>query len=157
MKPPSRSTTVVIIEEDPSVRAATEAVLARSGFRVRATGDPAEGVDYVDGDRAQVVIVGFGTGWQTLDLVRRLSGRFEPIPLPVRPRIVIAARELDAATERFARKLGADAILRLPVAGQDLIATVDELMRREAVRALFEEVNARHRPGEASRNVGLRQ
>ena len=50
---------------------------------------------------------------------------------PFQPRIVIAARELDDATERFARKIGADAVLRRPISQREWVNVVSDLARQE--------------------------
>ena len=131
MRSLKRASMVVVIDEDAHERASAESLLVGQGFRVRSTGDANDGVDCVRSSGADVVVLGFAKSWQMLDLVRRLRGRFEPIPLPVQPRIVIAARELDGATERFARRLGADAVLRRPISEREWLAEVSRLARHE--------------------------
>lgn len=124
------STTVVVIEEDADERATVESLLASRGFRVRSTGEAADGLECVRRDAAEVVVVGLEKSAQILDLIRRLRGRFEPIPLPVQPRIVVSMRQADEPIERFARKLGADAFLRWPLSPGRCVEVVSELARR---------------------------
>ena len=127
------STTVVVIDEDPEQRATVESMLVSRGFHVSTTGEAAEGLECVRRSGADVVVVGLEKSAQTLDLIRRLRGRFEPIPLPVQPRILVTSRQLDESIERFARKLGADAFLRRPLSDGRCADVVSELARRPPV------------------------
>ena len=128
MRPMAGSYRVVVIEEDGRVRANTESLLAGHGFRVWGTADADEGMEVVREGGADVVVLGLAKSAQTLDLIRRLRGRFEPIPLRSPPRIIVAGRYLDAAGARFARSLGADAVVNEPLT-QRLVETVARLGR----------------------------
>lgn len=128
------STRVVVIEEDPEERASLESLLTSRGFHVRTTGEPEDVVECVHRNSADVVVLGLEKSAQTLDLIRRLRGRFEPIPPSVQPRILVASRRRDESIERFARKLGADGFLRRPLSDDGCVAAVRELARRAPIR-----------------------
>jgi CheY-like chemotaxis protein len=121
---------VVVIDDNPRERASAEALLAGRGFQVRGSGDANDGMDCVRRTGAGVVVLGLGKKWQLLDLIRRLRGRFEAIPLADQPRIVVAAGNIDDASERFTRRLGADAVLRKPLQDKQLAQVVSELARK---------------------------
>jgi len=108
----ARSRTVVVIDADPQARARVATWLSSRGFRVRATADVGQGLDCVRHDAAGVVVLGYAEGSPALDLIRRLRGRFEPLPLRSPPRIVVLGDGLDEPRARFARRLGADVVLR---------------------------------------------
>lgn len=126
------SPTVVVVEDELSGRESYGQALHSRGFRVRSAA-PADGLDCVRQHRAAVVVVSVSSSGQALDLVRRLRGRFEPIPLPSQPRIVVAGAALESASARFALRLGADAVLGRRVTDRQLAETVEHLAQRGAV------------------------
>ena len=132
-RPSQRPNAVVLIADDVDERALAELLLQRQGFRVQGSSDGVDGLERVRRDGAAVVVLGMAKHWQNLELVRRLRGRFEPIPLPAQPRIVVASPDLDDAGERFTRSLGADAVLRQSVAEGDVLNAVGQLARRESL------------------------
>jgi DNA-binding response OmpR family regulator len=127
-----RPSHVVVIDDNPKARASAEAMLAGRGFHVRSSGDANEGMEWVRRIEPSVVVLSLTKKWQVLDMIRRLRGRFEPIPLPAQPRIVVAAGSLDEASERFTRHLGADAVLHKPVENGRLAEVVAALARQNA-------------------------
>jgi CheY-like chemotaxis protein len=130
-----RASTVVVIDDNPRERATAAALLSGHGYRVRSSADANEGMDQIRAGGAAVVVLGLGRKWQVLDLIRRLRGRFEAIPLREQPRIVVTAGAIDEASERFTRRLGADVILRKPLEETQLARVVGELARRSAPQA----------------------
>jgi CheY-like chemotaxis protein len=123
----ARPGSVVLVDENPRQRAITESSLTARGYRVTAVDDAADAVESVRRSRAEVVVLGLDDGSNTLDLIRRLRGRFAAIPLSPPPRIVVAAGEIDPGRERFTRQLGADIVLRWPFEPDDLVAAVRRL------------------------------
>lgn len=121
--------TVVVIDEDPNARASAEALLSSRGWRVRSTGDAEAGFDCIRRSAAGVVVLGYAEGSPTLELVRRLRGRFEAIPLPSPPRIVVVGDGLDEPRARFVRRLGADVVLHRPRVEAELSEVVQRLSR----------------------------
>ena len=134
MRRPPRPSTVVVIEDDARYSGDIQSTLARGGFRVRCTPDAAEGIDCVRQGGADVVVMGLAKRSQALDLIRRLRGRFEPIPLPAQPRIVMAVQGLHDAAEKFARRLGADVVVGKPLLGDELLNVVSRLARLQPAR-----------------------
>lgn len=131
MRPPP-SNTVVVVEESQAVRPSSGEMLASRGFRVQAAVDPAEALDLVRARAADVVVLGLERRGETLDFIRRLRGRFEPIPLTASARILVAAADMDDSHERFARRLGADVVVRAPLRGEAVADLVRRLARQPA-------------------------
>lgn len=123
---------MVVVEDEPSGRESYGQALHSRGFRVRSA-VPADGLDCVRQHRAAVVVVSVSSSGEALDLVRRLRGRFEPIPLPNQPRIVVAGPALESASARFALRLGADAVLGKRVTERQLADTVTDLAQQRAL------------------------
>jgi len=130
----SPSARVVVVEDELSGRESLGQALRERGFSVRAA-VPADGLECVRRHRAPVVVLALSSSGQTLDLIRRVRGRFEPIPLPMQPRIVVAGTAVDDATAHFALRLGADAVLGKRVTERQLADAVETLARQGEVRA----------------------
>jgi CheY-like chemotaxis protein len=122
---------VVVVEEDLAGRESLGQSLRARGFQVRGA-HAAEALDCVRASRAAVVVLALANSGQMLDLVRRLRGRFEPMPLPLQPRIVLAGAELDDARAHFALRLGADVVLGKLVTDRQMAEAVDQLVRKGA-------------------------
>ena len=126
---------VLIVNDDVNGRIIEETLLQTRELPVRSVGDGCDACDLLarDGARIAVVVMSLdltGTGMNGWELLRHLRGRFDPIPLSVQPRIVVTTSRGDAPTARFAARLGADVVLRRPIAPRDFIGTVERLLHR---------------------------
>lgn len=120
---------VLIIDEDVNARIIAETLLSTRGLRVRAVSNGTEAYDLIRSKGAAVVLLDLSLrSLNGLDFIRRLRGRFESLPLPSQPRIVVVSDHAEPEVERFALRLGADAFLRKPVAPARLIDTVENLL-----------------------------
>ncbi len=119
---------VIVVDDDALERAGAEAQLAAHGYLVRSTGDASEALELVRHSRADIVVIGLAEESSTLDLIRRLRGRFEALPLPSPPQIVALVDDRDERQERFARSLGASIVLHRPCAAVELTAAVRQLV-----------------------------
>lgn len=122
--------TVVIVDEDVNARIIAETLLEIRGMDARSAADGTEACEIVRREGAAVVIVDLGSPVTNgLEAIRKLYGRFEALPLPAQPRI-IALTDSDAPElEQFALRLGADTVLRKPVAAGEFVLTVERLMQ----------------------------
>lgn len=130
---------VLIVDEDVNARIITETLLQARGLAVRAAADGTEACDILCCHDASVavLVVDLGTaaaGMNGWELLRRVRGRFGGLPLPAQPRVLTISGSLEPETEGFARRLGADAFLRKPLAPRELIGTVEQLIMRYAAR-----------------------
>lgn len=120
---------VLIIDEDVNARIIAETLLGTRGLHVRAASDGNEAYELIRREGAAVVLLDLALrGMNGLEVIRRLRGRFESLPLPSQPRIVVVSDRTEPEVERFALRLGADAFLRKPVAPARLIDTVEKLL-----------------------------
>jgi CheY-like chemotaxis protein len=121
--------TVVIVDEDVNARIIAETLLQVRGFDVRTAADGTEACEIVRREGAAVVVIDLGCpSTNGLEAIRKLCGRFEALPLPAQPRIVALSNSDAPDLERFALHLGADVLLRKPVAPAQFLTTVEHLM-----------------------------
>jgi len=125
--------TVLIVNDDVNARIIADTLLQARGIATRSVGDGFETCDVLarDGHDIAVVVMSLdlaATGMNGWELLRHLRGRFEPLPLPVQPAIVATTARTEPETARFARRLGADAVLRHPLPPRDFIAAVEHLL-----------------------------
>ena len=129
--------TVLIADEDVHARIMAETLLRLRGLRVRFAGDGAEASALVcHADVAVVVLDVDHAEMNGFELLRRLRGRFEALPLPTRPRVLAVTARRDPAVKRFALHLGADAVLYKPFAPARFIETAERLVRGAAPQTL---------------------
>jgi CheY-like chemotaxis protein len=122
-------TTVLIADDDVNAQIIAETLLRLRGFRVRRAADGAEACDIVRREEIAVVVLDLSLpGMNGFELLRRLRGRFGPLPLASEPRVLAVTSRQDPEVERFALRLGADAFLRKPLALPHFIRTVEQLV-----------------------------
>ena len=120
--------TVLIADDDVNAQIIAETLLRLRGFRVRRAADGTEASDMVQQEEIAVVVLDLSLpGMNGFELLRRLRGRFGPLPLASEPRILAVTSRQDPEIERFALRLGANAFLRKPLASLDFIRTVEQL------------------------------
>ena len=128
--------TVLIVDDDVNAQIIAETLLRLRGLHVRLTGDGTEACEIVQHEEIAVVVMELSlSGVNGFELLRRLRGRFGPLPLPSRPRILAMTCRHEPEVERFALRLGADAFLRKPLDPRQFVATVEELVEGAAPRA----------------------
>ena len=121
--------TVLIADDDVNAQIIAETLLHLRGFRVRRTADGAEACDIVGREEIALVVLDLSLpGMNGFELLRRLRGRFGPLPLASEPRILAVTSRQDPEIERFALRLGANAFLRKPLGSLDFIRTVEQLV-----------------------------
>jgi CheY-like chemotaxis protein len=121
--------TVLIADDDVNAQIIAETLLRLRGLRVRRAADGAEVCDIVQQEEIAVVVLDLSSpGMNGFELLRRLRGRFGPLPSANQPRILAVTSRQDPEVERFALRLGANAFLRKPLASPRFIRTVEELV-----------------------------
>jgi len=115
---------VLIVEDDPALRASLRSTLEHSSYEVSTASDGAAGVRELRASTPDVVLLDIGLpfvdGWQILG---QLEGRRIP------PVIVISARG-DERDKVRALDLGADDYLAKPFGADELLARIRAVLRR---------------------------
>ena len=112
---------VLLVEDDPDLAEATQAVLQEEGLQVAVAHDGLEGLDLIDKLHPQVVVTVMPV-LDGLELIRRHAAR----PAPRAPVIAVSAI---GAKLRAARDLGAAEVLLKPVFPQELLQSVRKVAR----------------------------
>jgi CheY-like chemotaxis protein len=122
-------TTVLIADDDVNAQIIAETLLSLRGFHVRRAADGTEACDIVREEEIAVVVLDLSLpGMNGFELLRRLRGRFGPLPPGSTPRILAVTSRGDPEVERFARRLGADAFLRKPLVPLRFVTAVEQLV-----------------------------
>jgi DNA-binding response OmpR family regulator len=138
--------TLVVIEDDHHISDLVAMYLRRDGFRVLQTDDGQAGLDLVDREHPELVIVDIGLPGDLdgFDVCRRLrQGSFsaaatagrkaEPemgrVPTPV---LILSARD-DEVDRVLGLELGADDYVTKPFSARELVARVHAILRRTAL------------------------
>ena len=126
--PPSGSS-ILVVDDEPTVREVVANYLRRDGHAVTETGDGAEALDLVEEDRFDLVVLDMMLpGVNGLDILRRIRQSGE---LPV---IMLTARAEES--DRVAGlELGADDYVVKPFSPRELAARVNGVLRRTAKRS----------------------
>lgn len=128
--------TVLIADDDVNAQVIAETLLRIRGLRVRVAADGVAACELLCHENVSVVVVELNLpGMNGFELLRRLRGRFGAMQLPTAPRIVAVTNRSEPEVERFARRLGADAFLRKPLAPRQFISTVEQLVGGTAPQA----------------------
>jgi len=127
---------VLVAGEDVNFQIIVDTLLTLRGLRVRCASDAAEAESLACQEPVAVVVVDLGLpSMNGFDLLRRLSGRSKALPLPTQPRFVVVTSRAAREAERFALRLGADAVLHKPFAPGDFIHTIEQLVGGAAPQA----------------------
>ncbi len=117
--------TILVVEDDRSVRDALDRALRAQGFEVVVAADALTGLQRVQHDDPALVVLDLGLpGMDGLSLCRRLRADGDP-----RPVLILTAR--DGVDDRVqGLDVGADDYLVKPFALEELLARVRALLRR---------------------------
>lgn len=121
----ARTVTILVVEDDRSVRDALDRALCAQGFAVIVAADALEGLQRIQQDDPALVILDLGLpGMDGLSLCRRLRADGD-----ARPVLILTARDgVDDRVEGL--DVGADDYLVKPFALEELLARVRALLRR---------------------------
>lgn len=124
---PSRSATVLVVEDDPAIREGLVDALGFDGHRVLQAADAPEGTDAALRSRCDLVLLDLmlpgGDGFGVLQEIRRLK--------PTLPVIILTARGREVDRVRGLR-MGADDYVVKPFSVRELLARVEAVLRRAA-------------------------
>lgn len=113
---------VLIVDEDANARIIAATLLPLRQLRVRSTTNASEACDIADQEDVAVVVLNLNSRTSNgFEALRQLRNRCATL------RIVVVTDWEEAAVERLARRLGADAFLRQPMLARQLITAVEEL------------------------------
>ncbi len=127
--PETRTTAVLVVDDDPFIRATTRTVLSSRGFEVLQAGNGREGLDLFRAHSPDLLIVDLKMPVMNgLDLLSRLSGVIERTPVLV----ISGEGGLDEAVK--ALRLGAwDYLVKPIVSPEVLLHAVDKALERAAL------------------------
>jgi DNA-binding response OmpR family regulator len=120
--------TLVVVEDDPNIADLLDMYLRQAGFRVVQAADGERGLELVDRERPQLVLLDIGLPGSIdgLEVCRRLRGAAATRSVPV---IVLTAR--DSEVDRVVGlELGADDYVTKPFSPRELVARVKAVLRR---------------------------
>jgi DNA-binding response OmpR family regulator len=119
--------TVLIVDDDVNAQIIIETLLRLREFEVRVTADVEEAADIIARADVGVVVVDLNMpGMNGFEGVRRLRAA-SGAPATA-PRVIVTTDRSAPEVDRFAQRIGADAVLRRPLEPGRLIATVERLM-----------------------------
>ncbi|HVN83755.1 MAG TPA: response regulator [Candidatus Binatia bacterium] len=129
---------VLIVDDHVNARIIAQALLESRGMKVCTAIDGHDACEVLQRADTTIAVVVMSldlstqglNGWE---LLRRLRGRLEGPPLRTHPRIVVVTSRSEPETERFARRLGADAFLRAPYPPRDFVLTVEQLVAADSL------------------------
>ncbi|MEO6445194.1 MAG: response regulator transcription factor [Gemmatimonadaceae bacterium] len=117
---------VLIIDDEPQIRAALSQVLEERGARVVAAATAAEGMAIASAERPDLIILDLGLPDASGDVVCKEVRSWSRIPI-----VVLSARHSEAEKVRLL-DLGADDYLTKPFGSMELVARVRAHLRRVA-------------------------
>lgn len=118
------NSTILVIEDDPDIRALVVALLERAGMRAREAADGRVGVRAFFEQRPDLVVLDVGLpeldGWQVLERIRDLS----EIP------VLMLTAEGEQVQKVRGLEGGADDYVTKPFGHEELVARINALLRR---------------------------
>jgi DNA-binding response OmpR family regulator len=118
------SASVLVVDDDPDVRALVSTLLGRAGYQVTEAQDGRAALKALYGERPDLVVLDVNMpdldGWATLERIRELSD------VPV---VMLSARGEELEKVR-ALRAGADDYVTKPFGRQELLARVESVLRR---------------------------
>jgi two-component system response regulator MprA len=130
MELPRRALTVLVVDEDASLRELLRAVLEDAGYSVLVAADGAQALDVVKTDRPDAMLLDVGMPVMNgVEFVRAYRRLVEPPHAP----IVISSARGDA--EHVARDLDADGSINKPFAIDDVLAVLERVVERRDQQA----------------------
>lgn len=128
--------TVLVADDDVNAQIIAQTLLRLRGLQVRLAGDGSEASHLVRNEDIAVIVFDLDLpGLNGSELLRQIRTRFGWTPLRSRPRILAVTNRREAEVERFALRVGADAVLRKPLAPSQFIRTVERLVQQAAPQA----------------------
>jgi DNA-binding response OmpR family regulator len=116
--------TILVIEDDPDIRALVVALVQRAGMRAREAAEGRSGVRAFFEERPDLVVLDIGLpeldGWQVLDRIRDLSD----VP------VLLLTAEGEQVQKVRGLEGGADDYVTKPFGREELVARVNALLRR---------------------------
>ena len=119
----ARKTTVLVVEDDRSVRELYRNILTAAGYAVAAVEDGLDALRSIERQAPQVVVLDLALPRLSgRDVQRELTSHFETRQIPI---VVVTGTDInDLNTADFA------CVLRKPISPEELVLAVDKCLRR---------------------------
>jgi two-component system, OmpR family, KDP operon response regulator KdpE len=115
---------ILIVEDEPSLRAIYRSALERAGFTVRTADNGADALDEIEREPPELLVLDLGLpGMRGEAVIRALAGRKLDIPIVV------------VTGDAFVPALPVTRILRKPFYLRELVTSVEAGVRRPALPA----------------------
>lgn len=124
--------TALVVDDDTQFLTFLSHTLKRGGFSVLTASDGCEVPDLLGQNRVDVVVLDLQmpgmNGWEVLRSLRNSVGITGGPTKKTLPKVVVVSGRSEDDTVAFVRRLGADAYLMKPLWGDELIATVRNVL-----------------------------
>ena len=121
---PATGATVLVVDDEPEIRALVAESLVRQGFVVLERGEGRSALEAIRGGRVDLVVLDIGIpGIQGLDLLAELR-RASEVP------VIILSGRGEESDRVLGLKMGADDYLAKPFSPLELVARVESVLRR---------------------------
>jgi two-component system OmpR family response regulator len=118
------SADILIIDDDPHIRAVLRIALTQAGYGVREAGDGSEGLAKAKGAEVDLIVLDIGLpGMDGLELCRRLRAERET------PILFLSARD-DEIDRVLGLELGGDDYMTKPFSPRELVARIRAILKR---------------------------
>lgn len=120
--------TALVVDDDNQFLTFLSHTLKRGGFSVLTASDGCEVPELLGQNQIDVLVLDLQmpgmNGWEVLRSLRQSVGLAQKTP----PKIIVVSGRSEDDTVAFVRRLGADAYLMKPLWGDELIATVRNVL-----------------------------
>ena len=128
-----KTATVLIVDDDATFVRFVMRTLGRSGYTVLSAADGCEVPDMLANHQVDLLLLDLQmpgmNGWEVIRQLRKQPpGRVQKTISP--PKVVVVSGRHEDETAEFVRRLGADAYLTKPCWGEQILATVRQVLER---------------------------
>jgi len=124
--------TVLVVDDDLQFTTFVGRTLKRAGFSVLTAGDGCEVPELLTNNKVDVLLLDLQmpgmNGWEVLRHLKAPATGLRTNKGP-RPKVVVVSGRNEDETVSFARRLGADAYMMKPLWGDEILATVQNVLK----------------------------
>ena len=124
--------TVLVVDDDLQFTTFVDRTLKRAGFSVLTAGDGCEVPDILNNNKVDVLLLDLQmpgmNGWEVLRHLKAPTTGVNQTKGP-RPKVVVVSGRNEEETVSFVRRLGADAYMMKPLWGDEILSTVQNVLK----------------------------